>query len=66
MLEINMVPYSRAEFARLRFYPNGTCDELTMILQDDKNQKRGISLEVTTGLASVLNDADLHRLAYGR
>lgn len=68
MLDVNMsgIEYRDAEFVRVRFYPNGTCDELTMLLRSDQNQRRGISLEVTTGLASVLNDADLQKLAYGK
>jgi hypothetical protein len=37
----------------VRFFPNGTCDEMTLVLRSDKNEWRTISLEVTTGLASV-------------
>lgn len=53
MLDINFVEYKDAEEARVRFFPNGTCDELTMILRSDANEYRKISLEVTTGLAEV-------------
>ena len=34
-------------------YPNGTCDELTIVLRSDENEWKKLSLEVTTGLATV-------------
>jgi prepilin-type N-terminal cleavage/methylation domain-containing protein len=67
MLAINLVPdYEQAEVAHVRFYPNGTCDEMVLILQSDQNEQRGISLEVTTSLATVLYEADLQKLRNGR
>jgi prepilin-type N-terminal cleavage/methylation domain-containing protein len=65
VLGINLVDYVEigAEVARVRFYPNGTCDELTLILRSvDPVEQRGITLEVTTSLASVLNEQDLQKL----
>jgi type II secretion system protein H len=53
MLDINLSEYRESERARVRFFPNGTCDEMTVILRSDKNEWRKIWLEVTTGLASV-------------
>ncbi len=53
LLDINFVEYKDADEARVRFFPNGTCDELTMVLRSDQNEYRKISLEVTTGLAQV-------------
>ena len=53
MLDVNLIEYKDADEARVRFYPNGTCDELTVILHSDQNEWRKISLEITTGLASV-------------
>ena len=35
------------------FFPNGTSDEMTLVLRSDKNEWRKISLEITTALASV-------------
>lgn len=49
---VNFVDLHDADMARVRFYPNGTCDEFTMVFQAD-GQRRKISLEVVTGLASV-------------
>ena len=66
MLDVNLIEYKDAELARVRFYPNGTSDELTLIMHSDEGVQRGISLEVTTGLASILFDTDLQRLANGR
>lgn len=53
MLDVNLVEYKDAEAARVRFYPNGTCDEFTLILHSDKGEWIKISLEITTSLASV-------------
>jgi prepilin-type N-terminal cleavage/methylation domain-containing protein len=41
------------EQARVRFFPNGTADELILQLLSDKGERVEISLEVTTGLAFV-------------
>jgi prepilin-type N-terminal cleavage/methylation domain-containing protein len=56
MLDVNLSEYKDAETARVRFYPNGTCDEMTLILHSDQNEWRKISLEITTSLASVESD----------
>jgi prepilin-type N-terminal cleavage/methylation domain-containing protein len=61
MLDVNLREYKDEETARVRFYPNGTCDELRLILVDDRNQWREISLEITTGLASVESEAHRFR-----
>jgi prepilin-type N-terminal cleavage/methylation domain-containing protein len=53
MLDINLSEYKDSEWARVRFFPNGTSDEMTLVLRSDKNVWRKVSLEVTTGLASV-------------
>ena len=53
MLDINLQEYKESEWAKVRFFPNGTCDELTLILRSDKNEWRKITLEVTTGVVSV-------------
>jgi len=53
MIDINLREYKDAEFGRVRFFPNGTSDEMTVIVRDDHNEWRKISLEITTGLASV-------------
>jgi hypothetical protein len=56
-LDINMagIEYNDAESARVRFYPNGTSDEMRLIFFDGRD-RFGISLEVTTGLADVVPD----------
>lgn len=54
MLDVNLTEYKEAEEAKVRFFPNGTCDEMTLILHSpDKNQWRKITLEITTSLVSV-------------
>jgi prepilin-type N-terminal cleavage/methylation domain-containing protein len=61
MLDVNLSEYKEADFARVRFFPNGTSDELTLILRSDQNEWRKISLEITTGLASF--EADPQKFA---
>jgi prepilin-type N-terminal cleavage/methylation domain-containing protein len=61
MLDVNLLEYKDADEARVHFYPNGTSDEMTLILRSDKNEWRKISLEVTTGLASVEYDPNTWR-----
>jgi Tfp pilus assembly protein FimT len=62
MLDVNLIEYKDAEFARVRFYPNGTCDELTIILRSTDGEWRKISLEATTGLATI--ETDPNRFKY--
>lgn len=58
LLDINKLPHEfrNDESCRVRFFPNGTCDELTIILFSDQGERRAIMLEVTTGLAIVESD----------
>jgi len=49
------IEYNDAEVARVRFYPNGTSDEMRMILFDGRD-RFGIELEITTALANVVPD----------
>jgi hypothetical protein len=52
MLDVNLLEYSQSEWTRVRFYPNGTSDEMTVIFHSDKGEFRKITLEPTTGLAT--------------
>ena len=58
LMDINKLPHEFRDddLARVRFFPNGTCDELTLILVSDQNERREITLEITTALASVESD----------
>jgi hypothetical protein len=53
MLDVNLTEYKDADMARARFYPNGTCDELTLILHSSQGEWYKIALEITTSLATV-------------
>lgn len=53
MLDINLLEYKDSELARVRFFPNGTSDEMTLILQSSRNEWRKVSLEITTALATA-------------
>jgi prepilin-type N-terminal cleavage/methylation domain-containing protein len=53
MVDVNLTEYRDADEARVRFYPDGRCDELTVILVSDSGERREIFLEITTSLANV-------------
>jgi hypothetical protein len=60
-LQINGIRYVPREDidlheARVRFYPNGTCDEMRLVLLADTGGVQGVFLEITTSLASVESD----------
>jgi prepilin-type N-terminal cleavage/methylation domain-containing protein len=55
---------SQVEEVRVRFYPDGKCEEMTMLLEPDEGGKRGITLEITTGLPMQLNAADIQALLH--
>jgi prepilin-type N-terminal cleavage/methylation domain-containing protein len=52
MLDINLMDFGASDEARVWFHPNGTCDEMTLVLHSG-DQWRKITLEPTTGLAFV-------------
>jgi Tfp pilus assembly protein FimT len=52
MLDINLQDYGESDWARVFFYPNGTSDEMTVVLHS-KDEWRKITLEFSTGLTSV-------------
>ena len=52
MLDVNLLEYNQSEWTRVRFYPNGTSDEMTVVFHSDKGDFRKITLEPTTGLAT--------------
>jgi prepilin-type N-terminal cleavage/methylation domain-containing protein len=56
-LDINMsgIEYNDADEAKIHFHPNGTSDEMRMILFDGRD-RIGIELEITTSLANVVNN----------
>lgn len=53
MLDVNLMEYKDSDLARVRFFPNGTCDELTIVLHSVDNEYRKVWLEVTTGLLNI-------------
>ena len=53
MLDVNLLDQMEATEARVRFFSNGTSDELTLVLQSDKGEMRKITLEPMTGHAEV-------------
>lgn len=61
LLFVNQFEYTDADAVGVRFFANGTCDEMTLVLRSDENPSkktewRKFSLEITTGLVSVESD----------
>ena len=57
LLEVNFQDAMEWEQARVRFYPNGTSDELKMLLfRPASGERRLITLEVVTALADMESD----------
>jgi len=56
MLDIDWQDYSDSDPARVWFYPNGTSDEMTMVLHD-RTTDRKLTLEFSTGSIRV-SDVD--------
>jgi type II secretion system protein H len=52
LLEVNFRSQMEAEQARVRFYPNGTCDDFTVVLEA-RGGIRKIALDPITGLADL-------------
>lgn len=52
MLDINQQDCSQRDQARVRFYPNGTSDEMTIVLHD-RFEWQKITLEFATGITTV-------------
>jgi hypothetical protein len=61
MLDVNLTEYGSAESVGVRFYPNGTSDEMTIILRSAAGEWRKIALEITTGLTTVELDPNRFR-----
>jgi prepilin-type N-terminal cleavage/methylation domain-containing protein len=55
LLYVNLKDQMETAESRVHFYPNGTCDEFTIILQFG-NEMRKLSLEVVTALVNVESD----------
>ena len=52
-LGVNGEDWTEDEEAQVRFYPNGTCDAMSIVLLSDKGERRNIYLEVVTGFAEL-------------
>jgi type II secretion system protein H len=49
---INLMDFSQTETSRVRFFANGTCDELTLVLHSGDDWRK-ITLEFSTALATA-------------
>jgi type IV fimbrial biogenesis protein FimT len=56
MLDINQMDFSASDWARVFFYPDGTSDEMTMVLHDSHDDRK-ITLEFATG-TPVISDVN--------
>lgn len=53
LLDVNFIDHMQFDQARVRFHPNGTCDEFTVVLRGEVGDSRQISLDVLTSVARV-------------
>ena len=53
ILGVNSVELQEAEEVRVRFFPNGTCDEFDAIFRGPNGEMRRVTLEVITGIADM-------------
>lgn len=56
MLQVNLLNFRESEWTRVRFFPNGTSDEMRLVLVSQTGEVRGLQLEPTTGLVQVVSD----------
>jgi type II secretion system protein H len=57
MLDINLMDFGASEWCKCRFFPDGTSDEMTLVLHA-KDQWRKFTLEFSTGLPTVTDDVN--------
>ncbi len=55
MLDINLMDFGASDWCKCRFFPDGTSDEMTVVLHA-KDQWRKFTLEFSTGLPTVTDD----------
>jgi prepilin-type N-terminal cleavage/methylation domain-containing protein len=53
LLDVNFLELKDAPEVRVKFHPNSTSDEFTVVLRSKADEWRKISLEVTTALATM-------------
>jgi hypothetical protein len=53
LLDVNFRDFMQQDEAQVRFFPNGTCDEFTVVLRSQDNVRAKISLDVVTSTAEV-------------
>ncbi len=58
---VNGEDWTEDEEAAVRFYPNGTSDEMSVVLTSKKGERRNVWLEVVTGLPEVETDPQKFR-----
>jgi len=56
MLQVNLLNFRESEWTRVRFFPNGTSDEMRLVLTSPEGEARGLELEPTTGLARIVSN----------
>ena len=52
MLDINLMDFGGSDVCRVRFFPDGTSDEMTIVLHG-KDQWKKFTLEFSTGIPVV-------------
>ena len=53
ILGVNFIQLEDADIAKVKFYPNGTSDEFTIVLHSNQGEVRKISLDIVTALPEL-------------
>jgi hypothetical protein len=53
LIDVNFIDQMNAEEARVRFFPNGTSDHFTVVL-NFKGQQRTVDIDIVTGTPQEL------------
>jgi prepilin-type N-terminal cleavage/methylation domain-containing protein len=55
-IRLHLKDFTEDEVVEVNFYPNGTCDEFSLLLVSGEGERRQISLEVATALIDIESD----------
>ncbi len=53
ILGVNFIELEQSDLAKVKFYPNGTCDEFTIVIHSDQNEVRKITMDIVTALPDL-------------
>ena len=55
ILDVNFIQFEREDVAQVKFRPNGTCDEFTIVLRSNRGEMEKISMDVVTARPEIVS-----------